>query len=150
MFLSQNLRTSLRSLTANCGNPGSPSGGYTSGSSYTYGSQVTFHCNSGLTLRGSASATCMADSTWSNPTPKCKLWVCFRLFYQWFYAISSNCLWLTFKLHVLVQRWDFQLIGLAFNIRHKLAELWRGGWVYIAFQSFIQVCYTLNSIYIWI
>ena len=54
-----------------CGDPGSPSNGYTTSSSFTYGSKVYYRCHYGV-LSGPTSATCQADSTWSSLPLSCK------------------------------------------------------------------------------
>lgn len=38
----------------------------------SYGSIVTFVCNSGLDLIGQQNLICQADGTWSSPAPSCE------------------------------------------------------------------------------
>ncbi|XP_069489360.1 C4b-binding protein alpha chain-like isoform X3 [Ambystoma mexicanum] len=55
-----------------CGNPpGLVNGSHSSRGPYTYGSSVTYRCNSGFTLSGPPSIHCKIDGSWSGPTPMC-------------------------------------------------------------------------------
>ena len=60
-------------IIAYCGNPGSPSHGYTNGTLYTYGSKVTFYCDAGAILHGPSSAICQENASWSNVPQWCKV-----------------------------------------------------------------------------
>ena len=54
-----------------CGNPGLPQNGRRSLSSTTFGSSVTFECNSGYKLEGQSSRQCQASGSWSGSVPQC-------------------------------------------------------------------------------
>lgn len=57
----------------NCGNPGFISNGTRNGNSYMYDSIVTFKCDEGYTLLGSASIICQSSSKWNSSIPECEL-----------------------------------------------------------------------------
>lgn len=50
-----------------------PTNGSVTAPSTTYGSTAMYSCDSGYSLSGSATTTCQADQTWSNPAPTCTL-----------------------------------------------------------------------------
>ncbi|XP_078580606.1 uncharacterized protein LOC144864418 isoform X3 [Branchiostoma floridae x Branchiostoma japonicum] len=54
-----------------CGNPGTPTNGYTRGS-FLQGSVVLFGCDDGYDLIGSVNSTCLANGQWSDPLPTCR------------------------------------------------------------------------------
>ncbi|XP_033125717.1 CUB and sushi domain-containing protein 3-like, partial [Anneissia japonica] len=60
----------------NCGDPGTPTNGEKNGSDETYGSTVTYVCDNGYNLIGTAMVTCQSDGTWSNSTPTCQIVDC--------------------------------------------------------------------------
>lgn len=63
----------LRAFLVSCGNPGRPYNGYATGSRYTEGSTVYFHCSRyNYRLYGASSTRCQSNGAWSNPTPSCK------------------------------------------------------------------------------
>ena len=57
----------------NCGNPGFISNGTSSGNSYMFDSILTFECDEGYILLGSASIVCQSNSKWNSSIPECKL-----------------------------------------------------------------------------
>jgi len=59
-----------------CGNPGTPTGGQKSGSSYKYQDKVTFTCNAGHVRSGATSTTCQANKKWTASKPTCTKVVC--------------------------------------------------------------------------
>jgi hypothetical protein len=59
-----------------CLPPESFADGYTDISDYTYGSNVTYHCNMGYQLVGQTVRTCQANGLWSGDTPHCRLILC--------------------------------------------------------------------------
>ncbi|XP_078660839.1 uncharacterized protein LOC144905190 isoform X3 [Branchiostoma floridae x Branchiostoma belcheri] len=54
-----------------CGDPGTPTNGYTRGS-FLQGSVVLFGCDDGYDLIGSSNSTCLANGQWSDPLPTCR------------------------------------------------------------------------------
>ncbi|XP_033098555.1 CUB and sushi domain-containing protein 3-like [Anneissia japonica] len=60
----------------NCGDPGTPTNGGKNGSDETYGSTVTYVCDNGYNLIGTAMVTCQSNGTWSNSTPTCQIVDC--------------------------------------------------------------------------
>src|SRR5262249_28751942 len=48
-----------------------PTNGTVSATTGTTGATVTYTCNAGYTLTGSASTTCQASGSWNNPAPTC-------------------------------------------------------------------------------
>ncbi|XP_033126533.1 sushi, von Willebrand factor type A, EGF and pentraxin domain-containing protein 1-like, partial [Anneissia japonica] len=46
------------------------------GTNETYGSTVTYVCNTGYNLLGAASVTCQSDGTWSQSAPVCQVVNC--------------------------------------------------------------------------
>ena len=55
-----------------CGDPGTPSNGKKVGSDYSVGSQVTYVCNAGFTLRGDRTRQCQSGGIWSGTLPSCE------------------------------------------------------------------------------
>ena len=55
-----------------CGSLSTPSNGAKLGSGVTYGSVVTFRCNSGYDIEGSDSRTCQADGSWNGNNTLCR------------------------------------------------------------------------------
>lgn len=55
-----------------CGWLAQPTNGLKEGISYLVGSKIYFHCNNGYSLAGAETSTCLADGTWSSPTPTCQ------------------------------------------------------------------------------
>lgn len=49
------------------------------GSSFTYGSKVSFVCNEGYTLSGASEINCTADGSWNSSFPMCEIVVCPQL-----------------------------------------------------------------------
>ena len=54
-----------------CGNPGRPEDGRRFGSNFTVGANVSYSCNGGYTLVGSAIRTCQSDGLWSGELVIC-------------------------------------------------------------------------------
>ncbi|XP_072912857.1 CUB and sushi domain-containing protein 1-like [Hemitrygon akajei] len=54
-----------------CGDPGTPVNGKIEGRSFTYKSEVSFHCRTPLLLVGSSRRICQADGFWSGIQPSC-------------------------------------------------------------------------------
>ncbi|XP_071945580.1 mannan-binding lectin serine protease 1-like [Antedon mediterranea] len=55
-----------------------PSYGVLIGDDFTYPSTVTFKCNEGYILRGSAARSCRADGSWSGEVTECQIVECNR------------------------------------------------------------------------
>ncbi|RVE64366.1 hypothetical protein OJAV_G00125260 [Oryzias javanicus] len=55
-----------------CDDPGIPPGAERSGGQFDRGDKVTYQCQTGLTLLGSAERVCMAHREWSGSTPRCQ------------------------------------------------------------------------------
>lgn len=55
-----------------CGWLAPPHNGLKEGIRYLKGSTVYFHCNNGYSLVGAEASTCLADGSWSRPTPTCQ------------------------------------------------------------------------------
>ncbi|XP_071506105.1 complement factor H-like [Diadema antillarum] len=56
---------------ADCGDPGTPTNGTQVYADYRHGGNVTFSCNSGFDILGSATIYC-TDGEWSAPIPTCE------------------------------------------------------------------------------
>lgn len=54
-----------------CRTPGNPAHGFVEGDDFKYGSQVSFKCNAGYTLRGIQAAYCQLNGSWSAHHPGC-------------------------------------------------------------------------------
>ncbi|KAJ8003028.1 hypothetical protein DPEC_G00165110 [Dallia pectoralis] len=54
-----------------CRRPPVPVHGSTEGVFHHSGAQVTFHCDPGYELKGTLTAICLLDGTWSAPVPRC-------------------------------------------------------------------------------
>ena len=54
-----------------CGDPGTPNNADAIGDVYTYNSEVTFNCNAGYELEGSATISCQANGSWNYAIPQC-------------------------------------------------------------------------------
>ncbi|XP_067863594.1 C4b-binding protein-like [Heptranchias perlo] len=59
----------------NCGNPGEILNGYYEASNSTFGSKVTFHCNTGYQMVGRNYQLCKADG-WDGQIPTCEALTC--------------------------------------------------------------------------
>eukprot|EP00118_Oscarella_pearsei_P002855 m.11939 g.11939 ORF g.11939 m.11939 type:complete len:2352 (+) comp23692_c0_seq4:198-7253(+) len=59
-----------------CGSLNAPRYGSFSGSSTTYGSRITFSCNSGYSLSGSSARSCQSSGRWSGTQPTCNRVYC--------------------------------------------------------------------------
>ena len=55
----------------NCTDPGTPTNGERNGMDIYYNSTVSYSCNTGYNLTGTASITCNATGLWSAPVPSC-------------------------------------------------------------------------------
>ena len=64
----------MLSAAISCIPPAQPENGNVSPvlSSYTYQQQVTFSCNTGYSLVGDATSTCLAANMWSGAVPLCQ------------------------------------------------------------------------------
>lgn len=69
--LHQSRAQSLQPVVS-CGWLAQPTNGLKEGISYLVGSKIYFHCNNGYSLAGAETSTCLADGTWSSPTPTCQ------------------------------------------------------------------------------
>ena len=63
--------TPLTCTIVECGDPGIPVNGHSTGNNFTYGSTVTFTCDIGYELQGNKTALCQADGQWSSNIPLC-------------------------------------------------------------------------------
>ena len=54
-----------------CGDPGNVNHASKAGSSYTYNNVVTYTCNTGYEMLGSATIRCQASGFWSDHKPLC-------------------------------------------------------------------------------
>ena len=61
-------------IVIDCGDPGIPNNGVTTGTSTTFGSVVTHACDVGFKLVGENSLTCICleSGNWSAPLPVCE------------------------------------------------------------------------------
>ncbi|XP_053176897.1 complement C2 [Scomber japonicus] len=55
-----------------CNNPGVPPGAQMSDSRFQTGDKVTYRCQTGLDLLGSAERVCLENREWSGSTPRCQ------------------------------------------------------------------------------
>ena len=55
-----------------CGNPGMPENGATTGATTTFDSVVTHTCNDGFVLVGADERRCLESGNWSAPLPSCE------------------------------------------------------------------------------
>ena len=63
-------------IVINCGDPGIPNNGATTGATTTFDSVVTHTCNDGFVLVGADERTCLASGNWSAPLPFCESKLC--------------------------------------------------------------------------
>ena len=54
-----------------CPDPGTPDHGVKLGSTYTYGSAVSYQCLAGYTISGAARIECQANQQWTADVPSC-------------------------------------------------------------------------------
>ncbi len=59
-----------------CSGATAPANGAVSAMTATFGNTVTYSCNAGFTLTGTATATCQSDGTFTGPTPTCAAVIC--------------------------------------------------------------------------
>ncbi|XP_078251223.1 sushi, von Willebrand factor type A, EGF and pentraxin domain-containing protein 1 isoform X2 [Rhinoraja longicauda] len=59
-----------------CRDPGRPAHGLAEGAEHFVGSQVTFSCEDGYKLNGTANVTCLEDGRWSEAVPRCQARSC--------------------------------------------------------------------------
>lgn len=62
-----------------CGDPGTPPGAQRSAGRFNTGEKVTYRCQSGLDLLGSAERACLGSREWSGSAPRCQGVGCFFL-----------------------------------------------------------------------
>ena len=55
-----------------CGDPGIPDNGTTTGTNTTFGSVVTHTCNDGFVLVGTDERICLESGNWSASLPSCE------------------------------------------------------------------------------
>ena len=55
----------------NCGDPGIPDNGARNGDNFYYNSTITYSCNIGYNLTGTATLTCLSNGTWNESIPTC-------------------------------------------------------------------------------
>ena len=58
-------------IVIDCGDPGRPVDGTTTGTSTTFRSVVNHTCNEGFLLSGAAQRVCLSSAMWSAPLPNC-------------------------------------------------------------------------------
>lgn len=58
-------------LVIMCPDPLAPTNGGRTGDDFSYAMTVRFHCNEGYRLDGVPAAVCLANGSWSDPTPRC-------------------------------------------------------------------------------
>ena len=58
-------------IVINCGDPGIPDDGTTTGTITTFGSVVTHSCDDGFVLLGADERICLESGNWSAPLPSC-------------------------------------------------------------------------------
>jgi hypothetical protein len=58
-------------MPVTCSGATAPANGAVTASSATFGNTVTYSCNGGYTLAGTATATCQANGTFTGPAPTC-------------------------------------------------------------------------------
>ncbi|ELU02745.1 hypothetical protein CAPTEDRAFT_117873, partial [Capitella teleta] len=59
-----------------CGDPGSPLHGQRIGDSFAYTDEVSFSCEEGYQLQGSAKMFCMSNAKWTGTKPTCEAIMC--------------------------------------------------------------------------
>ena len=59
-------------IVINCGDPGIPDNGATTGTNTTFGSVVTHSCDDGFVLVGADERICLESGNWSTPLPSCQ------------------------------------------------------------------------------
>ncbi|XP_075416413.1 sushi, von Willebrand factor type A, EGF and pentraxin domain-containing protein 1 isoform X2 [Tenrec ecaudatus] len=69
-------RPTPRCEVISCGKPDIPENGAVDGTSFTYGSKVTYRCQQGYILRGPNESSCRAAGSWSHLAPVCELVKC--------------------------------------------------------------------------
>ena len=58
-------------IVVDCGDPGTPINGATTGTDTTFGSVVTHSCDDGFVLDGADKQICLESGNWSAPLPSC-------------------------------------------------------------------------------
>ena len=59
-------------VVVNCGDPGTPTNGTITGSTFTFPNTVTYTCNVGFNLIGNRSRRCLSGGQWSGGLPTCQ------------------------------------------------------------------------------
>ncbi|XP_029441799.1 complement factor B [Rhinatrema bivittatum] len=63
--------------SGHCKNPGTPLGAIKSGTQYRVEDKVTYRCQAGLVMFGSAERECLESKDWSGSEPICRAWYTF-------------------------------------------------------------------------
>lgn len=66
-----------------CGDPGIPSYGKRTGSSFLHGDTLTFECQAAFELVGERTITCQQNNQWSGNKPSC---VCKNFFFLYYFS----------------------------------------------------------------
>ncbi|NXO44644.1 CSMD1 protein, partial [Locustella ochotensis] len=106
-----------------CGDPGIPSYGKRTGSSFLHGDTLTFECQAAFELVGERTITCQQNNQWSGNKPSC-VFSCFFNFttpsgiilspnYPEEYGNNMNCVWLIIsepgsRIHLIFNDFDVE------------------------------------------
>ncbi|XP_013928304.1 PREDICTED: CUB and sushi domain-containing protein 1-like, partial [Thamnophis sirtalis] len=106
-----------------CGDPGVPSYGKRTGSSFLHGDSLTFECQAAFELMGERMITCQQNNQWSGNKPSC-VFSCFFNFttpsgiilspnYPEEYGNNMNCVWLIIsepgsRIHLIFNDFDVE------------------------------------------
>ena len=63
-------------IVINCGDPGIPDNGATTGTNTTFDSVITYSCDDGFVLVGADEQICLESGNWSAPLPSCESRLC--------------------------------------------------------------------------
>ena len=79
----------VNNISTDCGSaPAAPTNGLVTGTDFLQGDSVTYSCNTGFAMTGSATATCQADGTWDNTAITCNAGSFFKI--QLLYIFKNN------------------------------------------------------------